>query len=260
MNISVLIPVRNAEQTLDQAIESVLSQTVKVRQIIVVNDGSTDRTSEIIARYKDREQIEVAGSSDQMGVARRLNEGLAKSAGDWIARLDADDWWQPNHIKVITEFLFRQRAQYSVIGTRARYVGADGKHTGYSPYPGSEHKALCYLLKDNPFVHSGVMFRRKLAQQVGGYCDSVRWEDYNLWIELAAKGRIAILPDVTVNHRKLFGLSSRVEKSIALESRFLLQKKAAGLFLKRCLLTGTLNVVISWLRLTLLYRGTAKRN
>jgi glycosyltransferase involved in cell wall biosynthesis len=249
VNISVLIPVHNGEVTIAQAIESVLSQTVKVRQIVVVDDGSTDRTPAILAEYCNRGLIEVVGSPEQKGQTKRMNEGLRLSSGEWVARLDADDWWQPNHIEIISNFLSERQAEYSLVGTRAKYVEPSGKCSGLSPYPGSERDIWCYLMKDNPFVHSGVIFRRELALEIGGYSIDVRWEDYSLWIELASRRKIAILPDVTVNYRKALGMSSRVDTSIALTERFFLQRKAASLFLRRCPFKGALFIVTSWLRI-----------
>ena len=260
MNISVLIPVHNGENTIAQAIDSVLSQTVKVGQTIVVDDGSTDRTPVILAEYHNRGLIEVVGSSEQKGQTKRMNEGLRHSSGDWVARLDADDWWQPNHIEVISNFLYERQAEYSLVGTRARYVEPSGIHSGLSPYPGSERQIWCYLMKDNPFVHSGVIYRRDTALEIGGYSNNVRWEDYSLWIELAARGRVAILPDITVNYRKALGWSSKIEKSIALTERFLLQRKAAGLFFRRCPLRGIFFIVASWLRIIVFHGRRKSRN
>jgi glycosyltransferase involved in cell wall biosynthesis len=250
VKISVLIPVHNGEVTIAQAIESVLSQTIKVRQIIVVDDGSTDQTPVILAEHHKRGLIEVVGSSVQMGQTKRMNEGLRHTNGDWVARLDADDWWQPNHIEIISNFLHERQAEYSLVGTRARYVEPSGKYSGLSPCPRSEREIWCYLMKDNPFVHSGVIFRRELALEIGGYSIDVQWEDYNLWIELASRGKVAILPDITVNYRKALGKSSRVDKSIALTERFFLQRKAARYFLRRCPFRGVFFVVASWLRIT----------
>jgi glycosyltransferase involved in cell wall biosynthesis len=260
VNISVLMPVHNGEATVRQAIESVLSQTIKASQIVVVDDGSTDRTPAILTEYRNCGLIEVVGSSEQKGQTKRMNEGLRRSNGDWVARLDADDWWQPNHIEIISNFLRERQAEYSLIGTRARYVDPSGKYSGLSPFPGSEREIWCYLMKDNPFVHSGVIFRKELALEVGGYSNNVRWEDYNLWIELAARGRVAILPDTTVNYRKALGGSSKVDKSIALTERFLLQRKAASLFLRRCPLKGGFFVVTSWLRITVFHWKGKFRN
>jgi hypothetical protein len=115
-------------------------------------------------------------------------------------------------------------------------------------------------MKDNPFVHSGVIFRREIALEIGGYSNNVRWEDYNLWIEVAARGRVAILPDTTVNYRKALGWSSKIEKSIALTERFLLQRKAAGLFLRRCPLKGIFFIVTSWLRIIVFHGRRRSRN
>jgi len=260
VNISVLIPVHNGEVTIAQAIESVLLQTVKIRQIIVVDDGSTDRTPVILEEYRNRGLIEVVGSSEQKGQTKRMNEGLRHSSGDWVARLDADDWWQPNHIEIISNFLHERQTEYSLVGTRAKYVEPSDKHSGLSPYPRSEREIWCYLMKDNPFVHSGVIFRRELALEIGGYSIDVQWEDYNLWIELAARGKVAILPDITVNYRKALGVSSRVDTSVALTERFLLQRKAAGLFLRRCPFKGVLFIVTSWLRIIVFHGGRKSRN
>lgn len=104
ISISVVIPAYNAEQHIGRAIDSVLTQTLKVDEIIVVDDGSSDKTEQVIRSYGDKVKY-IAQQNAGVSVAR--NTGIEAAAGNWIAFLDADDEWMPEKIKLQTEHLQR---------------------------------------------------------------------------------------------------------------------------------------------------------
>ena len=93
--ISVIIPVYNGEKYINKAIDSVLNQTFRPFEIIVIDDGSTDGTEDALSQYGDK--IKVYKQKNQ-GVCRARNAGLQRAKGDWVAQLDADDWWNVNKL------------------------------------------------------------------------------------------------------------------------------------------------------------------
>lgn len=102
MKFSVIIPVYNREDLVCNAVESVISQTYKNWELIIVNDGSTDGTGNILKQYEDNEKIKVIYQPNG-GVSSARNKGLENSTGDYFAFLDSDDLWLPNHLSVLAE-------------------------------------------------------------------------------------------------------------------------------------------------------------
>ncbi|MNX65811.1 putative glycosyltransferase EpsE [compost metagenome] len=258
--ISVLIPAYNAQSTLKEAIASVLSQSQPADQIVVVNDGSKDGTAAIIDSFQGEPTFEGCHLSENKGFVGALNYGLSRCTGEWVVRLDADDWWDDNHLAEILHVVSTPENQaYSMIGLRARYIDEQGSDLGLSPGPLNHKEARRFLVKDNPFVHSGVAFRRKAAMSLGGYSETSRWkggfEDYELWIALASVGNVAVLPQVTVNYLKTQGSLSSIRKHESLRDRFVLQRKAWVRFWKQGPVRSTVILVASWARLAFMQKS-----
>lgn len=252
--ISVLIPAYNAQSTLKKAISSVLSQSQPADQIVVVNDGSKDETAAIIDSFQAEPAFEGCHLSKNKGFVGALNYGLSRCTGEWVVRLDADDWWDDNHLAEIFQVVSNPENQaYSMIGLRARYFDEQGCELGLSPGPLNYQEVRRFLVKDNPFVHSGVAFRRNAVKSLGGYSETSRWkggfEDYELWIALASVGNATVLPQVTVNYLKAQGSLSSIRKQESLNDRFVLQRKAWGRFWRQAPVRSSVILAASWARL-----------
>jgi len=187
---SVVIPAYQAADFVGQAIDSVLEQSYREREIIVVNDGSTDETSAIIRSYHGR----VRGIDQVNGgpsVAR--NAGVAAARGDLIALLDADDWWAPNRLeRCVDEML--EHTEVDVLTTDAFLVDDDTptKRRWYGDFadfafPPPEQQLASML--DCNFVFVSALMRRSLIEQVGGFDPAfLGTEDYDLWIRMLRTG------------------------------------------------------------------------
>jgi glycosyltransferase involved in cell wall biosynthesis len=182
--VSVLLPIYNGERFVGKAIESILGQLFEDWELLVLDDGSSDRSKEIAQSYNDR-RIKVLGLSHQ-GLARTLNVGLAAASGDYIARQDADDISLPSRLALQVERL-ESNPTLVLIGTGIVLIDENCTAVRRYLYP-EEHATLVRALWDgwNPFPHSSVVLRRQALVQVGGWSDFFeKSQDYELYLRMS---------------------------------------------------------------------------
>jgi glycosyltransferase involved in cell wall biosynthesis len=179
--MTVLMPVHNGAEYLRASVESILGQTYRDFELLVVNDGSTDGTPELLAQFAaDDPRVRVIGGTTRLGFSGALNLGLTQARGALIARMDADDIALPDRLAVQSDFL-RTFPEVGLCGGRVQAFGLR-KGTFHCP-PLTAEETLCYALFDNPFAHPTIMLRRELVNRHGmqfdpAYCPS---DDYELW-------------------------------------------------------------------------------
>lgn len=186
--VSVVIPAWNAAWCIRRAVDSVLAQTHRDFELIVVDDGSTDDTAAALARYGARVLV-VAKRNGGLSSAR--NAGIAAARGAYVALLDADDWWLP-------EKLARQVAwmdahpEAAFCSTAARVVNPHGEPIGEWRCRPSAGSALEAIFSANGYVAgsgSAVLARRGALEAAGGFDETLRsLEDIDMWMRLAARG------------------------------------------------------------------------
>lgn len=197
LRISAVIPCYNSEAYLGQAIESALAQSRPLHEIIVVDDGSTDGTCAVAARYPVR--LLRTGANSGPSVAR--NVGIAAASGDVIAFLDADDWWLPGHCEIVGGLLDRFPEAGAAAGA-ARYVGT--RAGSFVPHcePGRPQRLFWQALRYCPFPQMASMVRRELLLEVGGYDPRHRYaQDFDLWMRLGLRALFVCTHTVTVCYR-----------------------------------------------------------
>ncbi|MGD9644487.1 MAG: glycosyltransferase family 2 protein [Pirellulales bacterium] len=197
--VSVVVPVFNGADFLPAALDHVLGQTHRPLQVIVVDDGSTDGTADVLERYG--EQIEVLRQNNR-GVGHARNAGIAAARGDYVAFLDQDDWWVPAKLARQVE-CFEQDAGVGLVHTGVEYF-AEATHEFTSPLnPLARPELLqgnCFrrLLEENHVRNSSVMVRRRLLAEAGA-CDQAisgnTVQDYDLWLRLARISRFVYIPE-----------------------------------------------------------------
>jgi glycosyltransferase involved in cell wall biosynthesis len=186
--VSVVMPVYNGEKYLTEAIESILGQTFQDFELIVADDGSTDKTVSIIKTFSDRRLIHLRLS--HRGLVPTLNDGVRVARGEYIARMDADDIALPTRLAEQVSFLDAHR-QVVVIGSHVATIDGDGRETGTYTYPPENSVDIKrYLRKGNAFIHPTTMFRKEAFLSVGGYRKYLHAEDYELWTRLLSKGEM----------------------------------------------------------------------
>ena len=202
--VSVLMPVYNAEPYLAEALESILAQTFRNYEFIIVNDGSTDGSLGILKDFAARDCRIRLIDRPHVGIVTALNEGLAEAHGTFIARMDGDDVAMPERFAHQVRFL-NQHPKIVALGCRCLTVDEDddpftilGLGTTHEEIEGTLLEAL-----GSSIVHSSAMFRRNALVALGGYhAEFGLAEDLDLYLRLAEIGRLANLPDVMMKVRR----------------------------------------------------------
>ncbi len=201
VHVSIIIPVYNQAQYLDTAIQSVLSQTYRDYEIIVVNDGSTDNTAEVACRYRD--QIHYIFQENQ-GLAGARNTGIRAAVGNFIALLDSDDLWLEHYLERMIA-LTEENPQVCVYYCAAYCVNEEGslmeQIVGYRDIKPTA--LFAQILRSNFIIPSTVLIRKAIIDQAACFDMSLRsCEDWDLWLRLLASGNFFVgCPDVLVKYR-----------------------------------------------------------
>lgn len=200
--VSVLMPVRNGERFIAEAVESVLSQTSTDLELLVLDDGSTDSTPQILERLALRDpRLVVHRGKPGPNLAEVLNLATELSRAPILARLDADDVALPDRLQLQAEFL-DQNPEVALLGGQTLLIDEGGREFGRAEYPTGNGELQEALRERNPFVHSAMAMRREAFEAVGGYrAEFDNAEDLDLWLRLAAGRQIANLPQPVVKYR-----------------------------------------------------------
>lgn len=208
--VSILLPVYNGAPYLEDAIQSILSQTYSNFECIIIDDGSTDESSSIIEKIRDP-RIRVYNQANQ-GLAATLNRAIELAKGEYLARQDQDDISLPERFEKQIAFL-ESHPDYGMVGTWAS-IWEGNKETERKHMHPTETLILKFeLLFNNPFVHSSMMIRRSVFKKVGLYStDKSRQppEDYELWSRIAREYKIANIPELLHIYREAPQSMSRV--------------------------------------------------
>lgn len=214
--VSVLMPVRNGAAHVDEAIASIVAQTFKNWELVVVDDGSTDDTSLRLATWAKSDQRIVVISRGQIGLVAASNAAVTRARGAYLARLDSDDVAHPKRLAMQVSYMERY-PDLVVIGSAIRLFGERG---GVLFTPLTDWGCRGRLLFENCFAHSSTMIRRsKVADLFPLYeTHSEFAEDLSLWARLSSRGKFANLWFPLVSYRVHGGQISR-EKSQILRNK-----------------------------------------
>ena len=210
-SVSVIMPVYNAEAYVAESIASILAQSTKDLELIIVNDGSTDASEKIIKEFQDPRII--YHCTENRGVANALNTALTLAGGQFIARQDADDVSLPTRF---AEQLaaFSKDSELAICGTWAKIITAKGQFLGTHKHPTLNSHIQFALLFDCPFVSTSVMFRREKLIEAGNFDPSpMVWDDYDQWSRLARTGKCLNLPNHLVLYREVSSSLSRITQN-----------------------------------------------
>ena len=201
--ISVLTSCFNANEFIEESIESILSQSFGNFEFILIDDGSTDDTLDIIRRYAARDKRIRVVTKENSGLQKSLNLGLSLAKGDWIARFDADDVALPDRLERQWQFIKRHR-DIILLGGGCLEIDKSGRHIKQHIYP-MNHRGLMKRLEClGPFFpHSTAFFSRSRVQDLGGYNPRFRRsQDWDLWLRMARVGLIGCLREPLIKLRK----------------------------------------------------------
>lgn len=202
MKVSVIMPVYNSEKYLEEAINSILNQTFSNFELIIINDGSTDSSEEIIKRYND-ERIRYYRNDINRGLIYTLNRGIGLAKGEYIARMDSDDISLPKRFEKQVEFL-NLNQEFDVVGGWIRIIHENGRNKYYKPESGFEGIKSNMIFRTE-LVHPLVMYRKTYINKLD-VCYSPEYpscEDYELWARTICNSKFYNIPEILLNYRYL---------------------------------------------------------
>lgn len=215
--VSVILPAFNAREFISQAVQSILNQSFRDFELLVIDDGSTDGTTKILESITDP-RLRVISHDTNQGLIYSLNEGIAESKGQLIARMDADDVSHPDRLDIQVNFLLRN-PDIGVVGTAIQLIDRQGKTGPIYAFPESHSFIEWSISFFCPIAHPSVMVRSSVIRQAGGYrSDALHAEDYDLWERLSSSTQFYNLPKPLLLLRKHEGNITETQKEKHLES------------------------------------------
>ncbi len=195
--ISVVLCVFNAEKNIKLCVQSILDQIYSDFELLIVNDGSTDRTEKIILEMQKKDSRIFLRNIRNFGLTKALNVGLRYAKGEYIARMDADDFAFPKRFAKQVAFL-EKNSKVGVVGTGYQVTDVKGKRRNPKVnFWGKNEDIKRALPKYNPFFHASTMIRRSLLEKVAGYDeDFIYAQDYDLWFRLSKVTEFSNLNEV----------------------------------------------------------------
>ncbi|MBE3142415.1 MAG: glycosyltransferase [Planctomycetes bacterium] len=204
--VSVLLPVYNSASYLRESIESILNQSFKEFELLIICEPCTDGSIEIIKSYKDSRIIHIQNEK-RLGLANSLNKGIELARGEYIARMDADDVSLPE--RFAAQVMFMEKCPE--IGICGTWMVSIGKHSGKSWKPPIDDATMrCQLLFNSPLGHPAVMMRRSLFTDLNlQYPAYAHAEDYALWVQASRYTTFANIPEILLSYRHHDGQVSK---------------------------------------------------
>ena len=186
------MPAYNAEKYISEAIESILNQTFRDFEFIIINDASTDKTLDIIQEYaKKDDRVIFLSNKENLKTSKTLNEGLAIARGEYVVRMDADDWSYPERLEKQTLFMDKNR-DVVLSGSAIQICDSGLKTLNKREYPQTNEDIRKKIFRYNPFCHPATIWRTDIMKQVGGYDNNIPLtQDYELEFKVGRYGKFA---------------------------------------------------------------------
>jgi len=219
--VTVLLPVYNAEKYIKEAIESMLNQTFRDFELLIINDGSTDKSLEIITSCKDG-RIRLIVNEKNEGLIYSLNKGIEMAQGEYIARMDADDICMPERLEIQVEFM-ENNPNIGVVGSWTMTDSGEKKFIG--KYYSDPAKIKSGFLFGTSLAHPTVMIKKGALGNFRYDENFKHAEDYDLWTRMADSVNFANLTEVLLMHRKHEESVSSTYTDIQTDNAFVIRKR-----------------------------------
>ena len=194
--VTVLMPVYNGETFLKEAIDSVLNQTFTDFEFLIINDGSTDKSEEIILGYNDS-RIRYIKNDENLKLIKTLNKGINLANAEFLVRMDADDISLSNRIERQVYFM-QNNADVVVAGSWFQSIG---DNSDIIKYPSLHNSIVTEFLYKCSICHPSTIWRLENLSDLTFNRDFNHAEDYEFWIQCMNKGKLANIPEVLLNYR-----------------------------------------------------------
>lgn len=194
--------VYNGERYVKEAVKSILAQTYRDFEFLIVDDCSTDKTSTILQDLtKQDPRVHVIKNPINLGLTKSLNKILKQAQGIFVARMDADDIALPERLEKQLQFL-ENDPRVDIVGTAYAWIDEQGNVLGQKNVPCSHQEIHKTLIQANPFLHGSILIRKSTLDATNGYNEHYKKaQDYDLWLRLSSTCRFANLPEVLMQKR-----------------------------------------------------------
>lgn len=219
--ISVIMPAYNAEAYIKEAIDSILGQTFRDFELIVLNDCSRDGTEKMILSYSDSRVVYLKNEQN-LGVAGTLNRGLDCARGEYVARMDADDIALPNRLERQVAFL-DTHPDVIACGSNAVLFGEVPAESS-TDMPLNDRDIRLRLALSNPFVHPTMLIRKEALQDIRYDSSFEGREDYRMWMVMSGMGKLENLPEPLLRYRLHKGQVTQKPDETKAQKHFRLKK------------------------------------
>ena len=200
-SISVVMSVYNGIPYISDTIKSILNQTFEEFEFIIIDDGSTDGSSEVIEKFQMIDQRITLLKQPNQGIVASLNRGIEMAKAPLIARIDADDIAVKDRLEKQVQFM-NSNLDVLAVGTAICIIDEENKPIKDIYFPSRSEQLVERMQKNNQFAHPSVMFRKDKIIQIGGYREILHYaEDYDLWLRLSEMGAIENLKEVLLLYR-----------------------------------------------------------
>lgn len=197
--VSVLLLCYNAEKYIRQCIDGILDQSYNKFELLIINDGSTDQTAQILQEYNDR-RITYVKNEINRGIVYSVNRLLSLAKGKYITRFDADDIMHKDSLLKRVEFLDNHR-DHVMVGCNHYVIDSANQPKSLMQYPHDDMRLKTLMFFRNPFLQSSVMMRSDILKKLKYSEKYKHCEDYYLWFKIATRGKIFNMPDFLTSYR-----------------------------------------------------------
>lgn len=218
--VSITMPVLNGEKYIDMAIGSIAAQSYRDFELIVVDDGSTDRTAEHIQRFAEKMNIKYVRHDVRQGIARSVNDGIRHSSGEFIAFLDHDDAWLPEFLETQVSYLDQHR-DVGMVHSDFQTTDSEGNILEDSVARRRQRKkrpsghVFPELFMDSFIVGNSVLIRRECIDRFGGFDEQLRLGDYHLWMRIAMQYKVDYVDKALTQYRQHATQTTRRDIAVA---------------------------------------------
>jgi glycosyltransferase involved in cell wall biosynthesis len=260
--VSVILPCYNGAQWIDAAVRSVLCQTYKDLELIVVDDGSTDNSKDIVLSHSQDDRLRYIHQRNR-GFSAANNTGLKESEGEFIGFIGQDDLWMPNKLRCQVEYLERHK-RVDLVHSDLYHIDSSGRtikrRNPRIPRFSSNSEYVKELFLRNFLCFQTVLVRRECFNEVGSFDERmIVCSDHDLWLRMAGKFKMAYIKKPLVKKRYHPKQLMKVRKEAAIKDEFLLTKKAVAQypFLERYIKRKMAELYYVW-GVALLEKGNKK--
>ena len=233
--ISVIIPVYNAEKYIFESLNSIINQTFRNFELIIINDNSSDNSLSIIKKFKRKyikNDIKILNNKKRFGIAKTLNKGINFCKGELIARMDADDISHIQRLEKQISFL-NKNPKVGLLGTNSMHINEEGMNIGCTNLPLKDEDIRANFFFLNPFNHQSIIFRKSLLSKKNYNETFSTTQDYEFYSRIIRKTSVANLKEYLIKQRIHNKSISFKKKNIQLENTLKVQSKYYNLNMDR---------------------------